>query len=92
MGSRPFSGGARELKYFLYPVITERASEHVCISKRSQDVMVSIVVCVRRYLTTFSTQVEDPNNPQNIYVWDVKTGQRKRTFRRGVGDDWPMLK
>ncbi len=46
MGSRPFSGGARELKYFLYPVITERASEHVCISKRSQDVMVSIVVCV----------------------------------------------
>ena len=41
---------------------------------------------------TFSAVVDDPNDPQNIYVWDVKTGMKKRTFRRGSGDDWPMLK
>ena len=41
---------------------------------------------------TFSNVVDDPNDPQNIIVWDVKTGARKRTFTRGAAEDWPILK
>ena len=45
-----------------------------------------------RYLVTFSTVVDNPDNPQNIIVWDIKTGLKKRTFTKGSAEDWPILK
>lgn len=45
-----------------------------------------------RYLVTFSNVVDDPDDPKNIIVWDTKTGARKRTFHRGLAEDWPILK
>lgn len=45
-----------------------------------------------RYLVTFSNVVDSPDNPQNIIVWDIKTGLKKRTFMKGSAEDWPILK
>ena len=43
---------------------------------------------------TFSDNiVEDPNSPpENIIVWDVRTGKKKRSFQRGNAEDWPIIK
>ena len=43
------------------------------------------------YLVTYSNVVENPNDPQNVVVWDIKTGKQKRTFIRST-EEWPMLK
>lgn len=45
-----------------------------------------------RYLVTFSAIVDDPNSPQNIIVWEIRTGKKKRSFLRGNAEDWPILK
>lgn len=46
-----------------------------------------------RYLVTFSNVVDDPNNPLHIIVWDVKTGENKRSFMKGsVEDYWPIIR
>ena len=39
-----------------------------------------------RYLVTFSNTVDDPNNPLHIMIWDVKTGEKKRSFIKGSLD------
>ena len=41
---------------------------------------------------TFSNVVDDPDDPQNIVIWDIKTGAKKRTFHKGSAEDWPILK
>lgn len=45
-----------------------------------------------RYLVTLSPVVEDPHNPQNIIVWDIRSEAKKRTFIRGTAEEWPILK
>ena len=52
-----------------------------------------VITC--RYMVTFSNVVDDPNNPQNIIVWDIKTGTKKRTFKREQlveEETWPIIK
>ena len=41
---------------------------------------------------TFSAIVDDPDSPQNIIVWEICTGKKKRSFMRGNAEDWPILK
>ena len=36
--------------------------------------------------------MDDPNDPQNVVVWDVLTGEKKRTFTKLPSEDWPTLK
>ena len=46
-----------------------------------------------RYLVTFSNVVDDPDDPQNIIIWDIKTGARKRSFTKVTGEvSWPIVK
>ena len=48
-----------------------------------------------RYLVTFSPHAAtkqtlgDPGEPQAVIIWDVLTGQRKRSFHAGI---WPILR
>ena len=41
---------------------------------------------------TFSDIVDDPDSPQSIVVWEIRTGRKKRSFQRGNAEDWPILK
>ena len=41
---------------------------------------------------TLSNIVENESDPQNIIIWDVKTGSKKRTFTKTQGDEWPIIK
>ena len=45
-----------------------------------------------RYLVTFSNVVDNPDDPQNVVVWDISTGEKKRTFSKLPSEDWPTLK
>ena len=46
-----------------------------------------------KYLVTFSNVVDDPDDPQHIMIWDVRTGQRKRSFPKGSSESvWPIIK
>jgi translation initiation factor 3 subunit B len=45
-----------------------------------------------RYLVTFSSYVDDPADPQNIIIWDIRTGKKKRTFSRTSSEEWPVIK
>lgn len=45
-----------------------------------------------RYLVTFSTVVENPQDPQNIIIWDVKIGTKKRSFTATSAEEWPIIK
>ncbi|CAG0900020.1 unnamed protein product [Darwinula stevensoni] len=48
-----------------------------------------------KYLVTFSPHAAtkqmlgDPGEPQAVIIWDVLTGQRKRSFHAGI---WPILR
>ena len=43
-------------------------------------------------MVTFSDIVDDPDSPQSIIVWEIRTGKKKRSFQRGNAEDWPILK
>jgi translation initiation factor 3 subunit B len=43
-------------------------------------------------MVTFSDIVDDPDTSQNIIVWEIRTGKKKRSFQRGNAEDWPILK
>lgn len=46
-----------------------------------------------KYLVTWSNEVpEDPNDPQSIIVWDVRSGQKLRGFAGGPVALWPIFK
>lgn len=50
----------------------------------------SLFLC--RYLVTFSNVVDNPNDPENVIVWDILTGEKKRTFTKMTNEEWPTLK
>jgi translation initiation factor 3 subunit B len=46
-----------------------------------------------RYIVTFSQKAadnDDPQNPQAIIVWDVRTGEKKRGFAK-INNNWPAF-
>ena len=51
-----------------------------------------IFLCFCRYLVTFSSVVDNPADPQNVIIWDVKTGMKKRTFSKLSKEEWPVIK
>ena len=53
--------------------------------------LLEALVCCR-YLVTFSNVVDNPDDPQNVVVWDISTGEKKRTFSKLPSEDWPTLK
>ena len=36
--------------------------------------------------------VDNPSDPQNIVIWEVKTGKKKRTFTKLANEEWPVIK
>lgn len=45
-----------------------------------------------RYLVTFSPLPDNPEDPQAIIVWDIRTGLKKRGFICGDQSQWPVFK
>eukprot|EP01136_Pigoraptor_vietnamica_P027141 Opistho-1_new@83101 len=46
-----------------------------------------------KYVVTWSNEaVDDPNDPQSVIVWDVRTGQKLRGFPTIRPDQWPVFK
>ena len=36
--------------------------------------------------------MDNPADPQNVIIWDVKTGMKKRTFSKLSKEEWPVIK
>ncbi|XP_058950716.2 eukaryotic translation initiation factor 3 subunit B-like [Pocillopora verrucosa] len=45
-----------------------------------------------RYLVTFSPLVDNPDDPQAIIIWDIRTGTKKRGFICGDQSQWPVFR
>lgn len=45
-----------------------------------------------RYLVTFSPLADNPDDPQAIVIWDIRSGTKKRGFLCGDQSQWPVFK
>ena len=63
----------------------------VCFSVAFQHAFY-IILLIFRYFVTCSNVVEDIKDPQNVIIWDVKTGMKKRTFAKLNKEEWPIIK
>ena len=41
---------------------------------------------------TLSNVVDNPNDPHQVIIWDIRTGEKKRSFKKLPGEDWPVIK